>query len=78
MRRVIAAVVIAVATVMGTTGAALAAPAAEANCIAEVALSFSPGTLGSELRVQARGTGLGWLVGGNGSGLAPSDPSGCG
>ena len=78
MRRVAFAALGAMALLIGSIGAVTAAPSPNANCIAKVADSFEPGSLGHELSPQAQGSGLGWLVGGNGSGLAPVDPPDCG
>jgi hypothetical protein len=68
----------AAALLVGSVGTAAAAPAGNANCVAEAATSFLHGDLGPALSQQARGVGLGWFVGGGGSGLAPTDPPDCG
>ena len=77
MRRTVLIAIAVLGLLLGSANAAVAAPAESANCIGEVATSFLHGDLGPVLREQARGVGLGWLVGGHGSGLAPTDPPDC-
>ena len=77
MRRTIAIGVAVIGLLLGSASATLAAPAESADCIGEVATSFLHGDLGPVLSQEAQGVGLGWLVGGRGSGLAPTDPPDC-
>jgi hypothetical protein len=58
---------------LGSVGAVAAAPAESANCIADAATSFAPGTLGPALREEAKAGGLGQFIGGNGGGAAPTN-----
>lgn len=78
MRQFMSGFLMATALALASASGVLAAPSAEADCIAEAATSFAPGSLGPALSAQARGVGLGWFVGGDGSGLAPTDPPDCG
>jgi hypothetical protein len=78
MRRTVLIGVAVMSLLLGSAGSALAAPAESANCIGEAATSFLHGDLGPVLSQEAQGVGLGWFVGGNGSGLAPTDPPDCG
>ena len=77
MRRTVLISVSVIGLLLGSASAALAAPAESANCIGEVATSFLHGDLGPVLSQEAQGIGLGWLVGGRGGGLAPTDPPDC-
>jgi len=59
--------------IIASVGSVAAAPADNANCIAEVAHSFEPGTLGHELSQVAPHGAIGSFVGGGGTGAAPSN-----
>ena len=75
MRRIILSLVATASLMLATVGAVAAAPDANANCVADSATSAAPGTLGpalSELAQDPPG-GLGWFVGGQGSGSAPTN-----
>jgi hypothetical protein len=75
MRRVVFGFVASLVLSLASVGLVSAAPSSAANCIADSATSVAPGTLGPALSELARTPpgGLGWFVGGNGEGSAPTD-----
>ncbi len=73
MRGVVFAVLTATALLLGSVGAVGAVPAQNANCVAGFVTLFEPGSLGPVLSGYAPGGAWGAVVGGQGSGAAPTN-----